>query len=53
MYHPSWPAGYILASSRVAVITDRKLLIIPILGTVAISALLFEKLCRLYVRPVS
>jgi hypothetical protein len=51
MYHFVYTTEIRIAGSRIGINTPLKWLIIPIPGAMVLSAVLFDKLCRLYVKP--
>lgn len=50
MYHPK-PTGFHIRESPIGIITPLQWLLIPIPAAILLTAILFDKLCRLYVRP--
>lgn len=51
MYHLVYTTRIVAADSRIGINAPLKCLIIPVPGAMVLSAVLFDKLCRLYVKP--
>jgi hypothetical protein len=50
MYHPA-PTAFHIAESPIGILTPLQWLVIPIPAAILLTAILFDKLCRVYVRP--